>query len=160
MKRLWAIAILAAVTLLLGQFSYGRTPLQVFQAASASSSRLPHVYWKGCPAEHAAELKPTEMPVSCADYGVYIAKIKWSEWTSKAALGRGTLYTNSCTPNCASGTFSTSRTEVKLTDPTPTRTQGLVFSRLAFTEANGRWESIPIGPPKNCGHPFPSPGYC
>jgi len=39
----------------------------------------------------------------CADFGVSVSEIKWSNWSSSGAEGRGIYRENDCDPNCAEG---------------------------------------------------------
>ena len=49
------------------------------------------------------EYKPKQIVFACGDGGVYFGKIKWSKWNNNRAVGRGTLFFNSCEPNCGAG---------------------------------------------------------
>jgi hypothetical protein len=164
----WVVAIVVAVVIaggviggLLGTRSTSSpTTNTATSGTPATAASLPRVYSKGCPAEYPATIKATEIPIACADYGIYISGILWSSWTSTSAQGSGTLHVNNCTPNCASGTFSTYPTPVSLSDPVQTVTQGLVFATLTYTTPNGSSGSLPMGPPNNCTQGPANLKYC
>ena len=39
--------------------------------------------------------------------------IRWTRWTTRRALGYGTLWLNNCSPNCPEGTYEPSRVVIK-----------------------------------------------
>jgi hypothetical protein len=47
--------------------------------------------------------RPSNIVITCADAGRYVAHITWSSWSGKSAHAKGTLHWNTCTPTCASG---------------------------------------------------------
>lgn len=49
------------------------------------------------------EYKPKEIVFACGDGGVYFGKIRWTSWTMNEAKGTGTLYFNTCEPDCGAG---------------------------------------------------------
>lgn len=49
------------------------------------------------------DYKPKEIVFACGDGGVYFGKIKWRKWNMNEAVGRGTLYYNTCEPTCGAG---------------------------------------------------------
>jgi hypothetical protein len=63
-------------------------------------------------------------------------KLKWSTWTSGAALGSGDDWLNNCEPFCAAGRFSQHAVDVKLFRPR--KMLGLlVFTRMALHYTHG-----------------------
>ena len=52
--------------------------------------------------------------MTCADGGIYIDHIDWSQWNSNGAQGIGTYNVNDCDSNCAEGTFHHTRVKVHL----------------------------------------------
>lgn len=114
--------------------------------STTAVAALPHVYSNGCPGEYPGTFEPTEIPLSCADYNATISGITWSSWTPQIAHGNGTLNVNDCNPDCAGGTFHHSPTTVTLSNPAPSRTQGLIFAIVTFVSSNGSSQSQDIGP--------------
>ena len=53
------------------------------------------------------DFKPKEIVFACGDGGVYFGKIRWSSWDMNGATGVGTLYYNTCVPNCSAGNVYT-----------------------------------------------------
>lgn len=49
------------------------------------------------------DYKPKEIVFACGDGGVYFGKIRWTAWDMNGATGVGTLYYNTCVPNCGAG---------------------------------------------------------
>lgn len=49
------------------------------------------------------DYKPKQILFACADAGVYFGNIRWSKWNMNEAVGRGTLFYNTCEPSCAAG---------------------------------------------------------
>lgn len=58
--------------------------------------------------------EPADIVLSCGDGGSGISGITWSEWNIEEAVGYGTAYQNSCSPNCANGSMITSPVTVVL----------------------------------------------
>jgi hypothetical protein len=54
---------------------------------------------------HALSREPSSIVLTCADAGLRIEGLTWTEWTDSAA-GHGTLWENQCVPNCAEGKFA------------------------------------------------------
>jgi len=59
---------------------------------------------------------PSEIVLACADGNAGIRDITWTNWDTSQAVGYGTAYANTCTPDCAEGTFQTTPVTVTLTD--------------------------------------------
>jgi hypothetical protein len=53
------------------------------------------------------DYKPKDIVFACGDAGVYFGKIRWSKWDMNGATGVGTLYYNTCVPNCSAGNVYT-----------------------------------------------------
>ena len=63
-------------------------------------------------------------------------KLKWSSWTTRAALGSGEDWLNNCEPFCAAGTFSQHAVNIKLYRPR--KLFGLlVFTRMTLHYTHG-----------------------
>jgi hypothetical protein len=63
-------------------------------------------------------------------------KLKWSSWTSGAALGTGDDWLNNCEPFCAAGTFSQHAVKITLFRPR-TLLKLLVFTRMRLVYTHG-----------------------
>jgi hypothetical protein len=51
------------------------------------------------------EVRPARVVFACADYNLYVAKIRWSRWGEQFATGIGVLTGNDCIPSCVAGHF-------------------------------------------------------
>ena len=52
-----------------------------------------------------AKYRPHHYILTCADANTQIRGATYSSWTATSAAGKGTFVYNTCTPDCASGTF-------------------------------------------------------
>jgi hypothetical protein len=50
-------------------------------------------------------VEPDSVTLACADAGITADKLQWTGWGSPFAAAVGTASVNTCTPNCAAGTF-------------------------------------------------------
>lgn len=50
-----------------------------------------------------ANSRPKTVTLTCADANTVLTGLRWSSFGGASALATGTLETNTCTPNCASG---------------------------------------------------------
>jgi hypothetical protein len=50
-----------------------------------------------------ASSRPKTVTLTCADANTVLTGLRWSSFGGASALATGTLETNTCTPNCASG---------------------------------------------------------
>jgi hypothetical protein len=82
------------------------------------------------------QFKPATLLVTCADGSVNLSAITWLSWTSSVATGDGNLNINGCNPDCASGGWTTVRTEVVLSQPSDTAL-GLHFTQMTVTALTG-----------------------
>jgi hypothetical protein len=48
---------------------------------------------------------------------LYVKHMTWTSWTASQATGKGVVYANNCTPDCASGHFRHDRATVELGTP-------------------------------------------
>src|ERR1019366_7472404 len=67
-----------------------------------TSTVIPKLVICGGPATY----KPTALHWCSSLCSSYVKNLKWSEWSSKSAVGIGTLMTNNGHPNCAQGRWS------------------------------------------------------
>ena len=68
------------------------------------------------PQARQAQVEPTEIVVACADDGVGVEAVAWNTWTTTVASGRGQVWENNCTPDCADGTIGTYPATISLSD--------------------------------------------
>jgi hypothetical protein len=61
--------------------------------------------------------KPVELMIACGDGNVYAQRLRWTGWGEPFAAAVGDLHVNSCTPNCAAGTFTTYRAVLLARNP-------------------------------------------
>jgi hypothetical protein len=50
-----------------------------------------------------ASSRPKTVILTCGDGNTFLTGLRWSSFGGASALATGTLKTNTCTPNCASG---------------------------------------------------------
>ena len=73
-------------------------------AAPASAAETPdptRTYVVDCQGD--LDYKPKQIVFACGDGGVYFGNIRWTRWNMNEAVGRGTLFYNTCEPNCGAG---------------------------------------------------------
>lgn len=73
-------------------------------AAPAVAAETPdpsRTYVVDCQGE--LDYKPKQIVFACGDAGVYFGNIKWTKWNMNEAVGRGTLFYNTCEPTCGAG---------------------------------------------------------
>jgi hypothetical protein len=49
--------------------------------------------------------RPRQIVLACADANWGVARLRWRGWGADRAVARGLAFANTCTPDCASGTF-------------------------------------------------------
>jgi hypothetical protein len=103
------------------------------RATTTTSPPLPKVV--DCLGE-SPQFKPATLLVTCADGSVNVSAITWLSWTTSGATGHGNLNVNGCDPDCASGGWTTVRTEVLLSQPADTAL-GLHFTSMTVTALTG-----------------------
>jgi hypothetical protein len=70
-------------------------------------------------------IRPKEIVLACGDGNAVALKLHWSSWKATRAFGTGQLSQNTCTPDCADGTFKSYAATFTLTDVVPTH--GLAY---------------------------------
>ena len=87
-----------------------------FVAAPASAQdTTPRIFVSNCEKQ---VYKPKTITVFCADAGVVINKITYSNYGTKTARGTGTAAVNLCEPNCAAGKTQNFQVRFRLSKPT------------------------------------------
>lgn len=75
--------------------------------------------------------EPAEIVLACADHNTLVQNLRWSSWTSTAAVAVGTLVYNDCVPDCAHGAFhSIDNDQITLTAPVTSESGQVVWSRI------------------------------
>ncbi len=98
-------------------------------------------------------VEPSEIVLTCADYGWILQGLHWSSWTASQARAIGTFVYNDCKPDCAEGRHhDVPGTQVTLTDPAHGASGQLVWSRLQQNPEPPGYNSGPLH-----GAPFPLP---
>jgi hypothetical protein len=87
-----------------------------------------------------AVVKPSMLIVTCADENMGLQDLHWSAWGAATAYATGTLWENSCTPNCAEGKYISYQASVTVS--------GL---------ADGRYGQVHIVAPPAPGQPYDLP---
>jgi hypothetical protein len=102
---------------------------------STSRPALPQVVADCNQAQPTAQIAPSSIVLACGDGNAGFLNLTWSSWTPTAASGTGTYYFNTCTPDCAQGTFVFEPTTLVLHKPVAT-SAGVQFTTVTFTYAN------------------------
>ncbi len=99
-----------------------------------------------------ARYKPQHVVAACADNGLVVNGISWSQYGAKSANGSGTAATNTCTPTCVAGHFEHDPALVRLYRPRNCHNLGIrLFTRLKIVYPSSR----PSGSAKSITFPFP-----
>lgn len=87
--------------------------------------------------------RPRRMTLACGDGNTALSGLKWSSFGGAIAKGKGTLETNTCTPNCAEGKTVRYAVTVKATKPRTCKRGTRVYNKLAlqFTGAKPSYAS-------------------
>ena len=105
----------------------------IFLGACGSTTKAAatakEIFVSGCGYEE--NQKPDSITLACADGGIYVDSISWSTWGGKTAAGTGKYHMNSCTPDCASGTYSNVPVKVTLSAIIPQKkSKKLMYSKI------------------------------
>ncbi len=79
-------------------------------------------------------VEPTSIVLACGDGNALLTDLRWSSWTATTAAATGDLTHNTCTPDCARGTFVSTPATVSLGYPVRTLA-GVEFSTATYTYA-------------------------
>jgi len=80
-------------------------------------------------------VKPSAIVLACGDGNDSLINLTWSSWTPTTATATGDYTDNTCTPDCANGTFVSAPTTVRLRYPMET-SAGREFAQISYTVAN------------------------
>lgn len=109
---------------------------------SPSAAAIPAVIY-GCEGQPVTE--PDAYTLACADGNAGLSGLTWNTWTTSEATGSGQYYQNTCTPDCAGGTFVYTPVTVTLSDPLATADGGEYFTMMTVP-GKGAWQLGPEGP--------------
>ncbi|RCS93540.1 hypothetical protein CIK69_01565 [Brachybacterium alimentarium] len=132
-----AFAVLAAMASVLVPWPVLGTGLE--QNPSTAASRTFVITCDG-----SAAIEPTSYILTCADAGMGLDALQWSDWGSEHATARGILRTLTCDPSCAEGGTAEYSVEVVATDA---RAEGPVtgYETLEVTYSGTPPEWAPSG---------------
>jgi hypothetical protein len=82
------------------------------------------------PAAQQSKVQPSSIVLACADNGLGVADLAWTDWTATSASGTGKVWENNCTPNCAMGKFGYYPATITLAGVENTASNGPLFSQL------------------------------
>jgi hypothetical protein len=94
---------------------------------------------------------PAAITLACADDGLGVERISWTDWAGTIATGQGMFWQKLCQPNCAEGKIGTYPVAVALS-AVKSSPQGPWFSHLTVTWEGARPpgttpSSYPLTPP-------------
>jgi hypothetical protein len=82
------------------------------------------------PAARQSRVKPSSIVLACADNGIGVEDMVWTNWTANGAIGTGKVWENNCKPNCAEGTIGYYPATITLSGVVNTTSNGPLFSQL------------------------------
>ncbi len=147
-----------------GVFGFGGAPFYGSEGGTPASGDIPvvglapvpdgHGYWlsttdKVLPAPAAVpsvldrcnlptagpSVEPRTIVLACGDGNASLTGLIWSSWTKTTAAAAGEYTHNTCTPDCANGTFVTVPATIRLGYPMETGA-GPEFAMISYTYAN------------------------
>jgi hypothetical protein len=80
-------------------------------------------------------VRPSSIVLACGDGNASLTGLSWSSWTATTAAATGWFTHNTCTPNCAQGSFVSTPATVRLGYPVETGA-GREFGMVSFTYAD------------------------
>jgi len=81
--------------------------------------------------------KPKAITLTCADGGLYVDEINWTNWNKTGATGTGNFYENLCEPSCAEGEQVSAPVKITLTDLSPRKGKNYLRT-LDITTQDGK----------------------
>lgn len=100
-------------------------------ATLTSTSEVQQIFVEDCAS--AFSQRPSFIYLACADGGMGLSDIIWSNWGSQRANGSGDYFSNNCDPSCADGKFSKIPVVLVLSGVVPDTGNRFVFSKVAVT---------------------------
>ena len=93
---------------------------------------------------------PQTYVLTCADANTRLAHLVWSGWGTSTAHATGTLEMNTCTPNCAQGTFHSYPATVTARGSTEVGPGEISYTEVQVSAAplkgNNTWQVTGNGP--------------
>ena len=90
-------------------------------------------------------VEPSAIVLACGDGNASLTSLSWSSWTPTTAVATGYYTHNTCTPDCANGTFVSAPASVRLGYPVET-SAGREFAMISYTYvhpgAPGGWSTV------------------
>ena len=80
-------------------------------------------------------VEPGTIMIACGDGSAFLDHLTWSSWTRSTATATGDYTQDTCTPDCAQGTFVSTPATVRLDYPIET-SAGKEFAMISFTYAD------------------------
>ncbi len=80
-------------------------------------------------------VEPGSIVLACGDGNASLTHLSWSSWTATSAAGTGEYTHNTCTPDCAQGSFVSTPASVRLGYPIET-SAGREFAQISYTYAD------------------------
>ncbi len=80
-------------------------------------------------------VEPRTIVLACGDGNASLTGLTWSSWTKTTAAAAGEYTHNTCTPDCANGTFVTVPATIRLGYPVETGA-GPEFAMISYTYSN------------------------
>jgi hypothetical protein len=77
-------------------------------------------------------VEPSSIVLACGDGNASLTHLIWTSWTATKAAGYGYYTHNTCTPDCADGTFVSAPATVRLGYPMET-SAGREFAQISYT---------------------------
>jgi hypothetical protein len=96
-----SVAAIPVGSAAVGSIAVGSTPAPPRPVAAAAVPAR-HVTEHLCERFH---YRPVRMLIACGDGNAQVVRLRWTEWTSAAAVGVGIWRQNDCRPDCADGKF-------------------------------------------------------
>ena len=97
--------------------------------------------------------EPTEIVVTCADYGLSFNDLHWTSWTPTSATATGTEGYKICIPSCAeAGSQEIPGVTITLSNPVRDPAGRLIWSDIQFSPQPPRYATGPYH-----GGPVPLP---
>jgi hypothetical protein len=63
-------------------------------------------------------IRPAEIVLACADYGIRVEHSRWLSWSPQRATGIGLIIADDCVPYCALGHEHSQHADLTLSGPT------------------------------------------
>ena len=96
---------------------------------------VPSVLYDCTNAAAGPAVEPVSIVLACADGNASLTHLVWSLWNVSTASATGVYIHNTCTPNCAQGTFVSAPSNVVLSYPIETQV-GREFSTVTYSYAD------------------------